>query len=377
MDFSYNEEQRLLGETVERFLDAEYSLELRREIAAGVQGFSSKVWSKFARLGLLGISVAEEYGGIDGSAVETTLVMDAIGRSLALEPYLGTAVIGARLVALAGSEAQKQDWLPRLVEGELSFTLAHVERQARFDLANIETRARADGCGYLLDGEKSVVLNGATADKVIVLARSSGQTTDRSGLSLFVVDRDTPGLTVRPYPMVDGHSGAEIRLENVAVTSGQLLGELGGASDQFERVIDEATVAVCAEAVGIMETMQRMTVDFLKQRRQFGRSLSSFQVLQHRLVDMMIACELSRSLVCMAAVVVGSDDAAKRRRAVSAAKIQIGRAGRLVGQESIQLHGGMGMADEMAIGCYFKRLTVIATVFGDISHHKARFALPG
>ena len=376
MDFSFNEEQRILRETVERFLDTEYSIETRRDITGNSEGFSREIWSKFAGLGLLGISVAEEYGGIGGSVVETALVMGAIGRSLAVEPYLGTAIIGARLISLAGSEAQKREWLPTLVEGNLLLTLAHVERQARFDLANIETRARASGGGYSLNGEKSVVLNGESADKIIVLARSSGETTDRLGLSLFVVDRDTAGVTLRSYPMVDGIRGAEIRFENAIVTADRLLGEPGGAYALFERVIDEATVAVCAEAVGIMETMQRMTLDYLQQRRQFGRPLSNFQVLQHRLVDMKIACELSRSMAYMAALVVNSEDVAKRHKAVSAAKIQIGKAGRLVGQDSIQLHGGIGMADEMAIGSYFKRLTTIATVFGDTSHHKARFALP-
>ena len=373
MDFDYSEEQRLLDETVRRLVKDEYEFADRKKYIAEPHGYSAALWAKYAEIGLLGLPFAEEHGGFGGGGIETMIVMEAFGRSLALEPYLATVVLGGGLVALAGSDAQKSDILPEIAAGTLMVAFAHSERRARYDLTHVETAAKASGAGFALDGHKTMVLHGGAAHKYLVSARTAGATTDPSGISLFIVDRDAKGVAVRDYQTVDGQRAADVTLTNVSVGADALLGPRDGALPIISRVTDRALAALCAEAVGIMETLNAMTLDYIKTRKQFGVAIGSFQVLQHRMVDMVIALEQAKSMEILAAMSVDSADANERARAVSAAKVQIGLSGRLVGQQAIQLHGGIGMTDEYAAGHYFKRLSSIEHTFGDTDYHLDRF----
>jgi alkylation response protein AidB-like acyl-CoA dehydrogenase len=301
------------------------------------------------------------------------IVMQAFGRGLVLEPYIATVILGGGLVALGGSEAQKSAILPEIAAGKLKLALAQGERRARFDLAHVETSARRAGGGFILDGHKTVVPHGGGADKLIISARISDGPTDPTGISLFLVDHKANGVHLRDYPTVDGLRAADVRLENVAVGNDALIGPEGGALPIMTAIIDRAVAALCAEAVGIMETLNTMTLEYLKTRKQFGVPIGSFQVLQHRMVDNVIAAELAKSMTILAAMSIDDDDAAARGRAVSAAKVQVGQSGRLVGQQSIQLHGGIGMTTEYAAGHYFKRLSTIEPTFGNTDYHLDRF----
>ncbi len=375
MDIALSEEQRLLKDSAERFIERDYPFDTRRQYAAAENGFSRDAWRQFAELGWLGLAMPEDHGGLDGSLSDTAVLMEALGRGLVVEPYLSTVLLGGGLLRHGGSAAQQAALIPSLIAGDTLLAFAFTERQSRYNLANVETTARADGDGYVLDGAKGVVIHGASAHKLIVSARTSGDSRDEAGISLFLVDGDAEGVSRRGYPTVDGLHGAEVTLNGVAVAGGDLIGPAGAAYPLIERVIDEACVAICAEAVGVMAVLVDATVEYLKTREQFGAPIGSFQVLQHRAVDMFNALELSRALVHRAAAAIASsDDAANRARAASAAKVQIGRAGKLVGQQAIQLHGGMGMTDELFVSHYFKRLTMIATLFGDADHHLKRYA---
>jgi pimeloyl-CoA dehydrogenase small subunit len=373
VDFDYSEEQRLLDETARRLVKDEYEFAKRKKYLTEPQGFSPALWSTYAELGLLGLPFAEEYGGFGGGGIETMIVMEAFGRGLALEPYLATVVLGGGLVALAGDDGQKSAILPEIAAGNLKLALAQSERHSRYDLAHVETDAKPQDGGYVLNGHKSVVLHGGSANKLIVSARTAGGAEDPSGISLFLVDRNAKGLSLRDYPTVDGLRAADVTLSNVAVGGDALLGPRDGALPLIVRAIDRAVTAVCAEAVGIMETLNAMTLDYIKTRKQFGVAIGSFQVLQHRMVDMTIAAEQAKSMEILAAMSIDSKDQRERERAVSAAKVQIGLSGRLVGQQAIQLHGGIGMTDEYAAGHYFKRLSAIEHTFGDTDYHLDRF----
>jgi pimeloyl-CoA dehydrogenase small subunit len=373
LDFDYSEEQRLLDETVRRLVQDEYEFSKRKRYLAEPQGFSSALWSRYAELGLLGLPFAEEHGGFDGGGIETMIVMEGLGRGLALEPYLATVVLGGGLVALAGNDGQKSAILPEVAAGNLKLAFAQGERHARYNLANVESSARPEGGGFVLNGHKSVVVHGGAADKLIVSARTGGSSKDESGISLFLVDRDVKGVAVREYPTVDGLRAADIIFSNVAIGSDALLGPRDGALPLIHRATDRAVAALCAEAVGIMETLNAMTLEYIKTRKQFGVPIGSFQVLQHRMVDMTIAAEQAKSMEILAAMSIDSDDQREREKAVSAAKVQIGQSGRLVGQQAIQLHGGIGMTDEYAAGHYFKRLSSIEHSFGDTDYHLDRF----
>ncbi|HEY5210538.1 MAG TPA: acyl-CoA dehydrogenase family protein [Stellaceae bacterium] len=373
MDFDYSEEQRLLDETVRRLVRDEYAFADRKKYLVEPHGYSAALWAKYAELGLLGLPFAEEHGGFGGGGIETMIVMEAFGRGLALEPYLATVVLGGGLVALAGSDAQKSDILPEVAAGTLLLALAHSERRARYNLAHVETAAKASGAGFVLDGHKTMVLHGGAAHKYIVSARTASATTDRNGISLFIVDREAKGVAVHDYQTVDGQRAADVTLTGVSVGGDALLGPRDGALPIISRVTDRAVAALCAEAVGIMETLNAMTLDYIKTRKQFGVAIGSFQVLQHRMVDMVIALEQAKSMEILAAMSVDSADANERARAISAAKVQSGLSGRLVGQQAIQLHGGIGMTDEYAAGHYFKRLSSIEYTFGDTDYHLDRF----
>ena len=373
MDLTFSEEQNLIRDSVQRFARDSYPFETRRQLGETPEGFNRDTWKTFAELGWLGVALPEDYGGSGGSAVEVMILMEAFGRALVVEPYLTCAVLGGTTLLLGGDDAQRRSLLPRLAAGELLATLAFAEPQSRFDLGDVQTTARQDGAGFVIDGAKSVVFHAASADVIIVPARTSGERRDEQGISLFLVEPDAAGLTRRDYPTVDGHRASELNLESVRVDGDALLGTRDEALPLIETVVDHGTSAVCAEAVGIMAALYEATLDYLKTREQFGQPIGRFQVLQHRMVDVFAMCEQARSMALMAALKVGDPDPKARRKAVSAAKNYIGRAGRFVGQQAVQLHGAMGMTDELIIGHYFKRLTMIDTLFGNADHHLERF----
>jgi pimeloyl-CoA dehydrogenase small subunit len=369
MDFEFSEEQRLLKDSVERLLKDRYDFEQRKTFMQEPGGFGRAPWKHYADLGLLGLPFEEAHGGSGGGPVETMIVAEAFGRALALEPYLATVVLAGGLLRHAGSRQQRDAILPKVAEGSMLLAFAHAERQARYDLADVATAAKRDGAGYVLDGRKSLVLNGDTADKLIVSARVAGNRRDRDGLALFVIDAGAPGVTRREYATVDGLRAADVTLANVKAGPEAVLGEAGKAFPAIERVADEAIAALCAEAVGAMAAMHELTLEYLRTRKQFGVPIGSFQVLQHRAVDMFVALEQARSMAMLATMMTAEPDARERRKAISAAKVQIGRSGRIVGQGAIQLHGGIGMTMEYKVGHYFKRVTAIDTTFGDADHH--------
>ncbi len=374
MDFSLSEEQQLLKDSVDRFVREEYELEVRRQLVDSESGFSPDHWRRMAELGWLGVAFPEEYGGIDGGPVETMVIMEAFGSGLVVEPYLANVVLGGSAVVFAGSASQKTEILPKLAGGELMLALAYAEPQARFDLHDVEVEARKDGDGYRLSGHKAVVLNAASADKLIVSARTAGGSRDEKGISLFLVDNGTAGLERRDYPTVDGLRASEVMLEGVQVGADALLGPVDEGLEILERVAEHGIVALAAEAVGAMQVLLDTTNEYLKTRVQFGQPIGKFQVLQHRMVDMFMNVEEARSMAYMATMKVDDEDPTERARAVAAVKVQIGKSGRFVGQQSVQLHGGMGMTDELSVGHYFKRLTMIDTMLGNQDHHLKRYS---
>ncbi|MEI7970664.1 MAG: acyl-CoA dehydrogenase family protein [Betaproteobacteria bacterium] len=377
MDFDFTEEQRLLQDSVVRFLEKNYSFETRREIVASRVGYSPVAWEGLASLGMLGVPVPADRGGFGGGGVETMIVMEALGRHLSVEPYLGTVVMAASCVATVGTVEQKDYLLPLVMDGSMRLACGFGEPGSRYDLNHVETTAREDGGFWVLNGSKSVVMHGAVADLLIVSARTAGGPTDREGVSLFFVNPAEDGVSGREYPTYDGMRAADIGFEDVRVSGDSLIGVAGNGLPVVELTVDRAIAALCAEAVGIMEALHAATLDYLKTRQQFGVPIGRFQALQHRMVDMLMHCEQARSMALLAAVKVDDPNPVERRRAVSAAKELVGRASRAVAQEAIQLHGGMGMTDELIVGHYVKRLTAIDTTFGDADHHLERFALAG
>ncbi|MBV9782877.1 MAG: acyl-CoA dehydrogenase family protein [Acidisphaera sp.] len=367
MDFDLTDEQRLLADSVGRLMgDAYGSLEKRRAHAAEPHGWSERVWAQYAELGLLGLPFAERHGGFGGGAVELMIVMEAFGRGLALEPYLATVVLGGGLLRLAGSEAKQARLVPRVADGSLKLAFAHGEAQARYDLDDVATTARRAGDGWRLDGAKSVVLHGDCADLLVVSARTGGERRDRDGITLFLVEAGVPGVSRRGYPTQDGQRAAEILLEGVELTPDAVLGPVGGAAAPIRLAVDAALAALSAEAVGAMDALHALTLEYLKTRKQFGVTIGSFQVLQHRAVDMVVAIEQARSMAMYATMMAGTPEG---HAAVAGAKVQVNRSARFVGQQSIQLHGGIGMTMEYLAGHYFKRLTIIESLFGDTEHH--------
>jgi len=377
MDFDLSEEQRLLKESLDRLIGDRYGFEQRKTYGQAPEGWSRELWAQYAELGLLGLPFAEEYGGSAGGPVETMIAMESFGRALALEPFLATVVLGGGFLRHGGTAEQCAALLPKIVDGSLTFAFAQTERHSRYDLADISTTAMRDGEAWVLDGEKGVVLHGDTAAKLIVTARVGGGRRDRDGVALFIVDSNAAGVSRRGYPTQDGLRAAEITLAGVRVGPEGVLGEPGEGLSLVERVIDEAIAALCAEAVGAMAAMHELTVDYLKTRRQFGREIGSFQILQHRAVDMLIALEQARSMAMFATMMASEEDAVERRNTLSAAKVQIGRSSRLIGQQAVQLHGGIGMTMEYKVGHYFKRVTMIDTMFGDADHHLRELARRG
>ncbi|HET7342877.1 MAG TPA: acyl-CoA dehydrogenase [Methylomirabilota bacterium] len=376
MDFEYSDEQKLLSETLRKFLNTGYGFDARAKIIAGPSGSSEDVWAVLAEMGILGVPFDAEHGGFGGTTVDMMVVMEALGEFLVVEPYLAT-ILGGRFVARGGTRAQQARLLPALVQGKLKMAFAQTERGARYDLSRVATRAAKAGDGWALDGEKSVVLHGGAADLLVVSARTAGGERDAGGLGLFLVERRTPGVTVREYRTLDNLRVADVTLAGVRVGADALLGREGQGLALAEEVVDYATALLCAEAVGAIKYAHDATLEYLKTRRQFGVPIGSFQALQHRMVDILISYEQARSIACLACVKVDSTDADERRRAVSAAKIKIADACRHVSQEAVQLHGGMGMTEELKISHTFRRLTSIAQAFGDADHHLERYARLG
>ncbi|MBI2317306.1 MAG: acyl-CoA dehydrogenase family protein [Betaproteobacteria bacterium] len=376
MDFSLAEEQRLLQESLARFAQKEYTFEKRRAIQALAEGYSREAWSTLADMGVLGLPFPEHYGGFGGGPVETMIVMNAVGSALMVEPYVATVVLGGGLVARLGDEAQKQ-MLSAVTEGKLLLALAHDEPGSRWSLADVKTRAVRRGSRWRLEGRKAVVLHGAQADRLLVSARTAGEPGDEKGVSLFIVDKGAKGVSVCDYRTIDGLRAADVTLDGVELEAGALLGAEGTAYGALEWAMDQGAAALCAEAVGAMEALNAQTLDYVKQRQQFGQPIGRFQVNQHKAADMFIQTELSKSMAYLAAMRAGSEDAAERAHAVSAAKVHIGKSGRFVAETAIQLHGGMGMSDELAASHYAKRLVMIDHWLGDSEHHLDRFIAKG
>jgi alkylation response protein AidB-like acyl-CoA dehydrogenase len=370
VDFNYSDEQIALQETLQRFISRDYGFQRRRELARSELGFSAEAWAQYAELGLLSLPFPESCGGLGGNAVDIMLVMEQIGRGLLLEPFLSTIVMCGGLIRDAGSESLKANLLPRIGTGELKLALACYEAAGRYDLSRVECTAVRNGPGWRLSGRKIVVLDAASADYFLVSARSGGE----GDISLFLVERGTAGLSLYSYPTQSGGRAADLRLDDVVLGADALIGAPGDGLSIVERAVDRGVAALCAEAVGIIEALNEATLSYLKTRKQFGVPIGRFQALQHRMADMFIAAEQSRSMAVNAAVHADSEDAVARRRAVSGAKAYISRAARLVGQEAVQMHGAVGVVDDVIVSHYFKRLTMIDMSLGDADHHLARFS---
>ncbi len=367
MDFALTEEQQLFSDALRKMLEAEYSQSQRAAALDSDNGYSDAVWQQMAEMGLMALPFPEAAGGLGGTASDTMVAAIEFGRSLSVEPFLASVVLGGGAVRLAGSAEQHESLLTGVIAGERKLAAAFLEPQARHDLGDVETTAEAAGDGYSLSGRKAVVLGGDCADTFIVSAKTG------EGISLFSVDAGAPGLDVRGYKLVDGRGAAELELGGVAVSADALIGKDGGALPVIEHVCDLAASALCAEAIGAIEMINEMTLEYLKTRQQFGRPIGSFQALQHRAVDLFLEYEHAKSLVFVAAMSADSADAAARGRAVSAAKSYIGTRGREVAKEAVQLHGGIGVTGEYQLGDYVKRVLVADMLFGDADHHLERF----
>src|SRR6476469_7650648 len=377
MDFDLTEEQRLLKDSIDGLLTDSYDFESRKKYMKEKGGWSRTVWGKLAEQGLLGLPFAEADGGFGGGGVETMIVMEALGKALVLEPYLATVVIGGGFLRHAGSDAQKAAHVPGIVDGSKTLAFAQLEKNSRYDLSDVVTTAKKKGDGWVIDGEKFVVLNGENADTFIVTARTKGSQRDKTGIGVFLVPSNAKGITKKGYPTQDGLHAADVTFTGVEVGADAALGDGENAPGLIERVVDEARTALCAEAVGIMDESLKTTVEYLKTRKQFGVPIGSFQTLQHRAADMFVALEQARSMSMFATMANDFDDASERATAVAAAKVQIGKSGKFVGQQSIQLHGGISMTQEARIGHYFKRLTMIENTFGDTDYHLRRVTSSG
>lgn len=373
MDFSFSDEQSMLKDSVERFIQNDYGFEQRQKVAALDAGFSAENWKTFAELGWLGVPFAEADGGFGGGAVDTMLLAEQFGKGLVVEPYVPTVLLAGGFLKVAGSAEQKHKYLTGIIDGSVQGAFAFAEPQGRFNFADLTTTAEAAGDGYTLNGYKAVVINGPAADLLVISARTSGGQRDTEGVSLFLVDASAEGISRRDYPTVDALRASEITLENVKLTADAMIGELGGGLPIIDEVVDGAILAIGAEAVGSMEVLYKDTVEYCKTREQFGQPIGKFQVLQHRMVDMFMEYEQAKSLMYMAAMRLDEGYGDEAAKAVSAFKVQVGKSGRFVGQNAVQLHGGMGMTEELNIGHYFKRLTMIDTMFGNVDHHLKRF----
>lgn len=375
MDFSITEDQAMLQDSVAKFIQNDYDFDARMEAAGTETGFSRERWTEFTELGWAAVPFAEEDGGLDGGAVELMLLMEEFGKGLVIEPYLPCVVMAGGVLKRLANESQKAQWLAPIIEGSKLAALAYAERQARFDLNDTAMSATRDGDDYVLSGSKTLVLNGGAADILVVSARTSGEQTDASGISLFIVDANAEGISRRAYPTVDARQAAEITFNEVRIPATQLLGTEGEGFEALQATIDDAIISVAAEAVGIMQMLNYKTLEYSKSRVQFGAPIASFQALQHRMVDMFMIAEQTRSLLLYAVMAQAESDPDEARKAIQTLKIQVGTQGRLLGEEAVQIHGGMGVTWELDVAHYFKRLTMIDTLFGNADHHLDQFAV--
>lgn len=371
MDFQLSEEQSLLRESIDRFIRDDYSLAQRSKYLQENSGWSRRIWSGFAEMGVLGLLVGEDYGGVGGNTVDLMLVMESFGRGLVVEPYLATSVLSVDLINRLGNEQQKSDTLPAISSGAMQLALAHFERESRYDVGHVGVTAERGAAGWKLNGHKAQVLNGSSADILLVSAKTAG------GVTLFLVPREAPGVSCLPYKLQDAHAAADIDLVNVQIPLAAMLGEDGAALSAIERAVERGIAAICAEAVGAMTAMTEMTIEYLRTRKQFGVAIGSFQALQHRVADMAVALEQAKSMALYAGMMADHPDADERRRALSAAKVQICTSCRYVGQQAIQLHGGMGVTMDHDVGRYFMRTSMIQLQFGDHAYHLARLSALG
>ena len=373
MNFEFTEEQTMIKDSVSRFVRDEYDFDTRRAIVDSDEGISREFWSMFAELGWLSVPFAEEYGGFGGSVEDIAAVMEELGKGIVVEPYASTVVVFGGLLSASDNSALKADVIPSIIDGSCMGSLASVEVQSRFEMADVATSAIATDSGYKINGEKTVVANGGTADKFIVTARTSGDQFDHDGISLFLVDASAPGVTVKSYKMMDGQSAATVSFKDVLVSESQLLNAVGKGMDLIEQVMPQILIALSAEALGIMSTLNSTTVEYTKVRKQFDTPISSFQVLQHRMVDTFMACEQTKSMLYRGLCQAGEDDRNALVKTVHALKAMVARYGKLIGEEAIQIHGGIGMTDELNIGHYVKRLMMINVSFGDGDFHQQKF----
>ena len=373
MNFDLSEEQQLLSDSVARFVSDQYPLDQRQLTVLSEQGFSSEHWQTMAELGWLGASIPEQYQGFGGNQADTMVLMEQLGKGLVLEPFFASAVLAASALKYGGSDTQQNEWLPQIADGSKQLTLAYAEEQARFDLHDVITRAEQNPDGFTLNGRKSMVLHAASADAMIVSARVTGAQTEKSGIELFLVDTNAEGVTINAFPTVDGLRAAEVTLNNVSIPAAAKLACSEGGFKVLNRVAIDGILALAAEAVGAMEVLYKDTVAYTQEREQFDHPLSNFQVLQHRMVDMFMEYEQCKSLLYRATleVVQRGDEA---QRTVHALKYLIGKNGIFIGENAVQLHGGMGMTEELRIAHYFKRLLVIDAQFGNHDYHLAQFA---
>ena len=373
MDFNFTEEQTLLENMVTSFVRDNYTWEVREAIVKTEEGWKPENWSQFAELGLLGVPFAEEFGGLGGSVVDTMIVMEQFGKGLVVEPYMPSVVLAGGLISSLGSKEQVESIIPDIISGDTRYAFAHSEPQSRFDLFDVKTSAAVSGNDFILNGFKSVVFGGPIATHLIISARTSGDQRDTNGITLFLVDKKSEGLTLQNYPTIDEYRASEVVIENLKVSKDMVLGEVDNAYNAIDENIDRSTIAVCAEAVGILEVLKDATIDYCKNRKQFGQAIGKNQSIQHRLVDMMIEYEQSKSILYMACT-SNLSDPTSRKKAVSAAKARIGKAIKYVGENAIQLHGGMGMVDEYLVSHYFKRATMLGVLFGNEDYHMKRFS---
>ena len=373
MNFSLNEVQAILADSVEKFIVNDYDFETRQKYASSKTGYSVEVWQVFAELGWTAVPFSADDGGFDGGPVDIMVLMENFGRGLIVEPYLANIVLAGGILRRAASENQRQQWLQPIIAGELQATLAFAEPQGRYEIADITTVAEADGDGWIVSGTKSYVLNGGNTELLIVPARTAGKQADKNGISLFAIPTNSDGVSIRDYETFDGQRAAEIILSGVTVGGDSLIGDPGGGYAVLQQTVADATLAVCAEAVGIMRVLTDKTIEYSKNRSQFGVPIGSFQALQHRMVEMYTACEQSQSLLLWAVMTVasGGDGAAS---AINSIKYQIGTAGKLVAEEAVQIHGGMGVTWELDVAHYFKRLTAIGLIFGNADWHLDKLA---
>ena len=372
MDFNFTDEQNMIRDSLSRLIREKYDFETRQKAVHSELGRDPAMWAQFAELGLLMAPFSEEDGGLGGSAIDAMVVMEEFGKGIVTEPFVPSVVCGGGFLKHAGTASQKEHHLAGIMSGEQIFAFAYAEPRGRYNLADLETTAKKDGAGYVLNGHKAVVIGAPWATHFVVTARTSGGQRDTDGVSVFIVEKDAAGVTTRDYPTVDARRASEVYFENVSVPAEHLIGEADNGLPLIEKVADEAIAAICAEACGVMGVAHQMTVDYSRERKQFGTPIGKFQVLQHRMVDMFMEHQQAISMTYMATLKLDEDEAT-RKMAASAAKVKIGQAGRFVGQEAIQIHGGMGMTEELAVGHYFKRLTMINAELGNVDHHLKRF----